>query len=85
MTNPDPANIAIKVWRARTGKKQIDLAEQLEISETTLCNIEAGRYEPGAALKVRIKDVTGIDWDACPPAIDPREAETADLPAGAAR
>jgi transcriptional regulator with XRE-family HTH domain len=80
MTHSDPAHLLLKFWCIRQGVKQMNVADQLGIAASSLSRLMAGEFEPGAELKGRIRELTGIDWDA--PVEPPTDQdETADLPA----
>jgi transcriptional regulator with XRE-family HTH domain len=61
----DPPGIRLKIWRIRQTPpvKQLELAADLGIDNSSLSALEAGRFSPGDELKGRILGRTGIDWD----------------------
>ena len=50
----------LAAWVVRSGMKQYQVAELLQITRADICNLLKGDQLPGLRLSVRIQDATGI-------------------------
>lgn len=54
---------SLRFWRKKTGLKQADIAEKLNISRQAYSNYENGKREPNIQLICDIAQVFGITTD----------------------
>lgn len=55
---------AVKEARIGKGLTQVELAEQVGISQSAISEIESGDLRPGTTVLVRLADVLDLDLDA---------------------
>jgi transcriptional regulator with XRE-family HTH domain len=55
---------AVKEARIMKGLTQVELAEQVGISQSAISEIESGDLRPGTTVLVRLADVLDLDLDA---------------------
>lgn len=55
---------AMKIFRIQRGLRQIDLAEELCVSENYICKVETGRIQPPLDLISRIAEILSVDVEA---------------------